>query len=123
MRDMTTESASITDIKRLALLIENNWSLCELFDGTRRAAEAEMMVTQTIHACVTNHAKQGRAFSFRGDGVFSVGGLVDNGTAYGMLVERGYFTEGEHDGRAVIFVTQRLVDFLDKFFAKSEQGT
>ena len=110
--------ATIADIKRLAVLIKDQWSLCELFKGTQRAADAEMMVTQTIHACVANHAKRGEAFSFRGDGGFSVGGLVDNGTAYGMLVERGYFTEVEYDGRPVIFVTQRLVDHLDAHFAK-----
>lgn len=111
--------ATIEDIKRLAVLIEDNWSLCELFAGTRRAAEAEMMVAQTVHACVTNHAKRGEAFSFRGNGVSSYGGggLVDNGTAYGMLVGRGYFTEEEHDGKVVIFVTQKLIDHLDAHFA------
>lgn len=114
--------ATIDDIQRLASRIKDNWTLCKLFDGTKRAAEAEMMVAQTVHACVANHAKQGEAFSFRGDGVFSSGGngLVDNGTAYGMLVGRGYFTEGDRGGKVVIFVTQKLVDYLDGFFAKGD---
>lgn len=117
---MTTESASITDIQRLAGRIKNEMYLCGLFSTTPRASEAETMVAQTIRACVTNHAKRGEAFSFRGDGVFSYGGggLVDNGTAYGMLVERGYFTEGERDEKVVIFITQKLIDHLDAHFAK-----
>ena len=35
--------ATIADIKRLAVLIKDQWSLCELFKGTQRAADAEMI--------------------------------------------------------------------------------
>jgi len=112
--------AKIEDIRRLAKRIEDNWSLCNLFDGTPNAFEAEMMVAQTVHASVTNHEKRGEGFSFRGDGVFGRGGggLVDNATAYGTLTEQGYFTEGDREGKPVIFITQKLVDYLDAFFAK-----
>lgn len=112
--------ATIEDIRRLAERIENSWSLCELFKGTRRACKAQVMVTQTIHASVINHDKHGETFSFRGDGVFTRGGggLTDNGYAYRTLLEREYFTEEERGDKTVIFVTQKLVDYLDTFFAR-----
>ncbi len=110
--------AEIGYIERLASKVKDNWSLCNLFDGTRNACEAEVMVTQTIHACVLNHKKLGKAFSFRGDGVFGGAGgeLIDNGTAYGMLLERKFFVEEEHDDKVVIVVTQKLIDYLDNYF-------
>ncbi len=76
--------AKIEDIKRLSKQIIDNWSLCELFKGTRRASEAEMMVAQTFHAAVINHAEHGKPFSFKGEGIegYGGGGLVDNCTAY-----------------------------------------
>ena len=114
--------AQIKDIKRLIKKIPNDWALCQLFEGTRRAAEAEMMVAQTIHACGLNLKEHGEAFSWRGDGVFSSGhgGLVDNGTAYGMLVDREYFVEEERDGKTIIRMTQRLIHLLDGHFAKKK---
>ncbi len=112
--------AKIEDIEQLAGRIKDNWSLCKLFEGTKRAAEAEMLVAQTIHACVINYKKHGEAFSFRGEGVFRCcgDGLWDNRTAYGMLIDRGFFVEGEHVGRVVIHVTQKLSDYLYGFFAR-----
>lgn len=114
--------ATIKDIRRLADRIKDNWSLCELFAETRRAAEAEMMVAQTFHAAVINQEKQGEPFSFRGDNVLTChgGGLADNATAYGMLLQRGYFVEEQRPPKTVIFVTQKLVEYLDAFFAKKE---
>lgn len=57
---MTTEVATaddrakFADIERLAGRVKDNWALCQLFEGTRRASEAEMMVAQTLHAAVIN---------------------------------------------------------------------
>lgn len=114
--------AKIGDIQRLAKRVG---SLSSLFSGTRRAAEAEVMVAQTFRASVVNHREHGEAFSFRGKEVFSVGhgGLVDNATAYGMLTGRGYFVEEGRDGRVAIFVTQKLVEYLDAYFARKDYRT
>lgn len=116
----TITMAKFKDIQALAKRIPSDWSLCELFDGTSRAKEAEVMVAQTLHACVLNHKAHGVAFSWRGERVFSRGGggIVDNGTAYGMLLKREYFVEEERDGKTIIFVTQKLVDLLEGHLAK-----
>ena len=112
--------AKFEDIERLAKQAPDNWALCELFAGTRRATEAEVMVAQTLQACVLNHKEHGKAFSWREDGVFGCGGLIDNATAYGMLLEREYFVEEERDGKTIIIITQLLVNYLDKYFARNE---
>ena len=77
------------------------------------------MVAQTIHACHINQQKHGELFSWKGDGVHGANGagLVDNGTAYAMLVDKGYFTEDVREGRTIIRVTPKLVSLLDGFFA------
>lgn len=110
--------AEIEDIQRLAKQIKDNWSLCELFDDTPRALEAEMMVAQTIHACVINHQKLGEAFSFRERRVYSrgCGGLENNASAYRMLLNRGYFVKNQRRGKPVIFVTKKLINLLDHHF-------
>lgn len=116
------ELASVEDVNRLAELIKDNWSLCQLFEGHRRACEAETMVAQTIHAARINAKKHGEPFSFKGDGVHgsSGGGLVDNGTAYAWLVGEEFFVESGHAklGREVIFPTKKLIDRLDAFLAR-----
>lgn len=116
------ETATVEDIRALAARIKDNWSLCKLFAGTRRACEAEAMVAQTFHASVLNLDKGRGAFSFQGDGLRgrAGGGLFDNATAWGMLVERGYFVEDEHEGKPTIVITQRLVDLLKGHFAKQD---
>ena len=112
--------ARIEDIKRLRKKIKDNWALCQLFEGHHKAFEAEYMVAETVHACVMNHKEHDEAFSFRGGGIRSTGsgGLVDNRTAYDRLIDQKYFIEGEHDGKVVIFMTQKLVDYLDEFFER-----
>ncbi len=118
--------AKIEDIRRLFGLVKEHGGLWELFAGTPRALEAETMVCQTLLASVTNNDKRGEPFSFRGDGVFtrSGGGLTDNATAYAMLCERGYFVEGEYGvtQRPVIFITQALLDLLDRYFSAKLQA-
>lgn len=113
------EKAILKDLRRLKALIPDCWALCKLFAGTRRAAEAESAVYQTIHASVNNYEEYGEMFSFNEIVGDSGCGLVDNSTAFAMLLNRGYFMEGKHDGKDTIIVTQKLVDFLDEFFAKS----
>lgn len=115
-----TTLAKYEDIERLAAQIKDNWSLCQLFEGTHAAFEAEMMVAQTFHAVPLNMAEHGKPFSFKGDRVHSRdgNGLVDNGSAYAMLLERGYFVEDEHTGRPTIVITDRLVKLIDGHFAK-----
>lgn len=119
MQNETIVKAKIKDIQRLAKLVG---SLGMLFSGTRRAAEAEAMVAQTFRASVVNHKEHSEAFSFRADGVFSSGhgGVVDNATAYGMLTSRGYFAEEERGEKVAIFITQKLVDYLDAYFARKQ---
>ena len=116
------EYASIEDVNLLAGRIKDNWSLCQLFEGRRRACEAEMMVAQTIHAAKLNAKEHGKPFSFRGAGVFcwSGAGLVDNASAYAMLCEEEFFIEDKHDGRTVIFPTKKLVKYLNDFFSSKE---
>ena len=122
-KNVTPVKATIEDINRLAELINDNWSLCQLFEGKRWACEAETMVAQTILAAKINSKKEGEPFSWRGGGVLSSGGngLVDNGTAYGMLTSEEYFVEEERTNKegskqVVIFPTKRLVTLLDHHF-------
>jgi hypothetical protein len=114
--------ATIEQIERLLPQIPDNWALCELFRDHRRASEAEMMVAQTIHAAKLNFDEHGKPFSFRGDGVFGRGGggLVDNGTAYSWLVGEGWFEEDTHDGKPVIYMTEKLIERLDAHCAKEK---
>jgi hypothetical protein len=113
------ELASIEDVNRLAGQIEDNWTLCQLFEDHRRACEAETMVAQTIHAAKINAKEHGKPFSFKGDGVHGSSGgyLIDNGTAYAWLVDEGFFVESGHSvlKREVIFPTRKLIDRLDRF--------
>lgn len=113
----TIELASIEDVSRLAERIDDSWTLCQLFEGHRRACEAETMVAQTIHGARINAKEHGEPFSFKGDGVNSSGGagLVDNRTAYGWLIGEGFFIEDKRQGRAVIFPTKKLIARLDGF--------
>ncbi len=115
------EKARIEDIQDLAERIPDNWALCELFKGTRRASEAEYMVAGTVHACVLNHKKHGTPFSWVDPSVHSRAGngLQDNETAYRMLVDKDYFVEEERDGKPILRMTQKLVDLLKGHLAKS----
>lgn len=69
MMTNTIRLAKIEDIIELARQIKDNWALCELFDGKRRAFEAEYLVAETVHACKFNHATHGEAFSWLGENV------------------------------------------------------
>ncbi len=115
---MKTDQQYIDDLRSLKDKIKSNWTLCNLFDGTGRASEKEMMVAQTIHAAVTNlDGKPGEPFSIRGDGCFAThgNGLVDNATAYGYLCSREYFEEEDRKNKVVIFPTRKLLDKLIDF--------
>jgi len=117
--------ATTEDIVRLAAVIPDNRALCELFDGKCRcAAEAEMMVAQTIHAAKLNAEKHDEPFSFEGYGIRSRSGdgLVDNDTAYSWLLDKGYFVNNQRQGRTVIFPTAKLVTVLDGFLAGKQKG-
>ena len=123
-------------INRLCDKIPDNWALCEFLDNF----EAEMLVAQTLHACQINLEKRGEAFSFRGDGVFSVsgGGLVDNGKAYCRLLDGGYFEESHRqatdvnppddirvsaNGQVVVIVmTEKLLKKLEWFVGLSKES-
>lgn len=120
--DTNPQLATIEDLRRLAKKVPDNWHLCELFNGTRCATEAEVMVAQTIQACVHNYDEYNTPFSFRGDGVFSYGGggLVNNGSAYHMLLNREYFVERQRKERVIILVTKNLVDLLDVYFKEKK---
>lgn len=126
MTEQTTlapiEKAQLEDILRLKARIKDNWSLCQLFEGTPAAAEAEAMVAQTFRAAVISQEKWGEPFSFRGAGVSAChgGGLADNRSAYDMLLDKGYFVEEQREGKTVIFITQKLVEFLDAFFVRKD---
>lgn len=117
--------ATFADIRRLKNCIKDNWSLCELFDGTPNASEAEYMVAETFHAAVINQENHGEPFSFKSAGVESRsgGGLINNGAAYQMLIDRGYFIEESRDERTVIFMTQRLIDLVGGLLAKGKVTT
>lgn len=114
------QHATIEDVNRLAEIIADNWSLCELFAHKRNACEGEYMVAETIHAAAINAKAHGKPFSLKGNGVHSCGGggLVNNGAAYGWLIEDGYFVESEHEGRPVIYPTRKLVLHLDAHFSR-----
>lgn len=115
--------ADIQSIKRIALKVKDNWSLCNFANN----CEQEVMVAQTLHAAIINHDKLGEAFSFRGNGVFSTSGngLVDNKTAYGKLLQKDFFREEERviegEKKVVIFPTVTLIQALDDYFAEKNK--
>lgn len=115
---IAVEKATIEDIRKLAKKIPQPNSLMQLFDGERRACEAEWMVWQTLHACILNHKEHGEAFSIRDIRSGGGTGLVDNFTAYGMLVDRKYFIEEKRGDKTVIIMTQKLVDVLRGHLAR-----
>lgn len=83
-----------------ALEASNGFGLVAFADKInchKRACELESMVDQTIRAAATNLENNGVPYSFRSPSVFSNGGLdgVDNGTAYGFLVNGGWIVEGQ----------------------------
>jgi hypothetical protein len=112
--------AKNADVLDLAARIKDNWTLCQLFEGKRRASEAEYMVATTVHACKINLEKHGEAFSWVDPSVHSSGGggIVDNGTAYAMLVNEGYYLEDERDGKPILRMSQKLVDVLRGHLAR-----
>lgn len=122
---MENDILTADEVNKFAEQIKDNWTLCEFMaNNGPRASEKEMMIAQTIHAARINLQKHGEPFSFRGDGVFSVhgGGLADNATAYGYLVSEGYFKEGKHKNRVVIFPTKKLGAALTAFFNRAARA-
>jgi hypothetical protein len=112
--------ATVADVTRLKAQIDKR-SLCHLFPNRRRGAETEAMVAQTISAAVINaNGDPGEPLSWRGKGVFSSSGngIVDNATAYGMLVSQGYFIEEQRQNQTAIFPSKKLVQHLDNYFAQ-----
>ncbi len=115
MTDMVTK-AKVEDIKRLAKRAKQS-RLMSLFEQTEEAAEAEAMVSQTLQASVAHHKEHGVAFSWLGDRVSK---QYANRTAYSMLRERGYFVEEKRERKKIVIVTQKLVEYLDKYFARKD---
>jgi hypothetical protein len=100
----------IEDIKKLAKLIKCNFSLCEFMGQT----EKEVLVAQTIHACVKNYKKYNKIFSFLGN--LKESAMFQNSSAYKWLVENDYFKEGVYENKKVIYPTQKLIHELNNFF-------
>ena len=122
------------ELEELTRAAPDPWALCSFMEGYRRASEMEYMITETLHAAKKNVKDHGEPFSFRGAGVFtfSGGGLADNGTAYGQLLDQGFFMEeirpassfqkipkdikpDSKDAVTVIFLTEKLVRKLRNF--------
>jgi len=78
-------------LEALAVAIADNFALCEFLGMT----EAEVLVTQTVHAAFANAKRRGIQCSFRGDGVFSRGGngIYDNGKGYRKLLDEKLIIE------------------------------
>lgn len=109
------------DVTDLAARIKDNCTLCQLFEGKRRASEAEYMVATTVHACQFNLDTEGEAFSWLDpscEADRAGGGLVDNATAFDMLVNEAYVVKEERDGKPILRMTQKLVDVLRGHLAK-----
>lgn len=115
---MKPQKATIEQIKEKAKLIRDNWAICE-FTGD---IESEVMIVQTLHACVKNHKDHGTAFSIKSPsverGYTPMGGGIDNARGYRKLIDRGYIIEGGRDGETVIYPTTVLIDALDTHLAK-----
>ncbi len=125
---MTTETkpelAKFEDIEWLRKQVPDNWALCQLFEGTRCACEAETMVAQTIHAATRNQRDHGEPYSVKGKGLARGRQRcgTDNATAYHMLLNEGYFVEDPRKDETVIFMTQKLIDLLRGHFAGKKKG-
>lgn len=121
---MNTNLPAPEAIRDLAARITTGWELC---DSWLQNNEAELMICQTLCACVINLNKHGEAFSIRDPNVFTAGQCVNNRKAYDLLVSNGYFVEDTRtiDGKetTVIFVTHKLLDAVRGHFAQKLQKT
>lgn len=120
----TMELATIEDVTRIKAKVKDEWSLCQFFEGRRRALEAERIVLQTIHAAAINFKIQGEPFLFQDDCPHGQGGgfIVANDYAYDWLLSDGFFVEDERDGKVVIFMTKKLIERLDAHFDRTEKA-
>lgn len=87
-------------LKIVAENVESNWDLC----GSKwQNCECEVIVAQTIHACVTNLEKCGEAFSWLNEnatrGRANCG--TNNGAALNRLIADRSITIGDYVGTAV----------------------
>lgn len=117
--------------------VPDNWALCELgrsLNMTKNAFEAEMLIAQTIHAAMLNRETNGVPYSFRAGPIMDDwSGLNNSGTAYGFLLNNGFFVEeqldlsevkkppknviADRDGKyTVIYITNKLLIELETFF-------
>lgn len=119
-KKMTVALAKNEDVIDLAARIKDG-DLCKLFEGTRRASEAEYMVATTVYACKINLDKHGEAFSWVDPNVHecSGNGLCDNATAFAMLIGEVYVIEEKRDGKPILRMTQKLVDLLKGHLARN----
>lgn len=132
------DSGDFDDLRRLTKRVPNQWALCELFKDFKRASEMEFIAGSTLHACVNNLDRHGKAFSFVSNSVTATsgGGLVDNATAWSQLKANGFIdavfvAEGAYspvpddinnsDGSILIcWVTRKLLDRLKGHFARMD---
>jgi hypothetical protein len=98
----TVDAGYLADLAAAAAYLQEakGYGLCDFASQLgvhRRQSEAETMVDQTVRAAALNLETNGEPYSFRDPNVFSFqgGGLADNATAYGALVNGGWFVEGE----------------------------
>lgn len=84
-----------------------------LFDGTRQAAEKEVMMIQTIHAMVKNYHADGRLSSLVALHPDSC--LAKNSTAFNWLVGNKYFAvDGDRCTITQLAIAKLYVHFADK---------
>jgi len=84
-----------------------------LFDGTRQAAEKEVMMFQTIHAMVKNYHANGQ-LSSQVD-LDPDSSLAKNSTAFQWLVDNKYFVvDGDRCTITQLSIAKLYVHFADK---------
>ena len=121
-------STTLRRIYRINISLPDHWPLCEFAGKT----EAEVMICQTLRACIVNHMKHGETFSFKSSKlrIVTSSGLGDNPAGYQLLLDRGWVeektlhlvpatgyddTEEDEDGLPIgIFPTDKLLDSLER---------
>lgn len=126
--------STLTDnVQFFAPFIEDHRSLCELLGKTER----ELLIAQTIHACLINLKERDEAFSFKV--ALRDGPHFENLASYKWLIDNGLIREelrhatmvnaprdvprNEEGDVTVIIPTEELFRMLSRHFGKGPEAT
>ncbi len=112
--NLTTTESSTNILGFLEWLCQRSPNeFMSLFDGTRQAAEKEVMMVQTIHAMVKNYRENGELSSLVA--LHPDSSLAKNSTAFNWLVDNKYFAvDGDRCTITQKSIAKLYMHFADK---------